>query len=540
MQIQSQSVSSLPFSQLYKDYLSETLSTTDYFNHSPKSVLEPEYLIKLANSRTSHLDRDQLSSMLVNYAKHIEVDELTQIGLDKIRLSDALTVVTGQQLGFLGGPLYTIYKTITTIVLARHIEEVTNKPVVPIFWLADEDHDFDEIATLKFPLGDDTGFLKLENKSNRGRYTVGRETLIEDDIEILNTFFNQLQQTDFTSELKILVKTIFAKGTTFKQSFAHLIAHLFGKHGLILCGSDFPEVKRATKSIFEISIKKSHEIGTVLATDSAKIESDYHKQADTEASQLFLFTENGRTRLHANNDEWGTSDGQFFTQNQLFDLLETAPESFSPNVFLRPVIQEFLLPNMAYIAGPGEIAYYAQTKHFFEIYNQKLPLIYPRFSATIIGKALQRYWDELDFQFDDYLTRIEELESAYIKKNESIDINLFINNWIEENKSHLSIKSEIIGQIDSTLVQAAEKINSTFENELNKFRGKLIRSVKQKESVQIQRIQKIHREIYPNHNLQEREFSFLFYMNKYGLSIWDELLEIISVDDVFTHKLIFI
>jgi bacillithiol biosynthesis cysteine-adding enzyme BshC len=532
---------SLPFNELVTDYLKKPELFTKHFARLPHQLLEnPREII---DNKKLNLDTDSAGKLLQEFNENIGTEELCSVGLNKIQSSESFyTVTTGQQLGLFGGPVYTVFKTITTIALSKHIEEKTGIPVIPIFWLADEDHDFDEIATTKLP-ADEQGTNNLSLSENSSGRAVGSIKVGEEIDSLISEMDDLLPDTDFKSDVMDLLQRCYTSESTHNEAFGRLIAELFGKHGIVLAGSNFPSLKKATSIVFKKAISNVQDSGEALGKGTRRLSEHYHQQAQIEPSMLFIFNEGERVRLHVDekSGQWTSSDNKLsYSTDELLQLADESPELFSPNVFLRPVIQEYWLPNLAYAGGPGEISYWAQMKELFEFYDVTEPVVWPRVTATLLGHSIQRYWDELPFTFCDYLARIEDLESDYLEKSDAFDVHGFFGEWIKEAQKLSKEKEKTIEEIDPTLVQSAGKATGVYVNELNKLRGKVVRALKQQEETQLNRIRKIHNEIYPNHNLQEREISFVWFMNKYGMDIWDTVLEEVDLKSFESHLLIFL
>jgi len=208
-------------------------------------------------------------------------------------------------------------------------------------------------------------------------------------------------------------------------------------------------------------------------------------------------------------------------------------------VFLRPLLQDNLFPTLGYAAGPGELAYYGQMKQVYNLFESDMPVIFPRLSATFIEPAINRIIDELPFEFSEYSQRIEDLDAAYVDRSEKIDIEDLFSEWKQKVKQIASLKKEKVAEVDQTLNGAAGKATAVYFGELDKLKGKVYRAVKQQDQTQLNRIRKIKQNLYPGGNLQERSVAAIYYMNKFGLGIWDNLLASLDEGETFDqHKLV--
>ncbi len=523
------SFSQLPFSNLFSTYINNYPILTDYFTGNP---FDDESVQDRISRIPSYSNRNQVVSALSGFHVRLGISESQKSQLEKFSNQEALVVVTGQQLGIYGGPLFTIYKTITTILLARKWEQKLNRPVVPVFWLADEDHDFAEIASVGIPGND--GKIAVELNETGSGIPVSDE-IISSSFSALNNELKQLlNETDFTSELWEELENCYRLGGTHISAFAKLLNNWFGKYGLLIVGSHDKNLKFLLGDTFKKSVEKAEKIRHALEVQSRKLEESYHRQVLVGDTNLFLLSEDGRFKFQLADKNW-TVDGLSFTKEELLSLIEESPEKFSPNVFLRPIIQDVLLPTIGYVAGPGELAYYAQMKSFYEEFDMEMPIIFPRLSATLLEAGIDRIMEKLPFELCSYNQRIEDLESKYIELNTTADIDEIFNGWISEIHNVSAGPMNQIQAIDSTLKGATGKLLSGFENDVNKLKGRVYRSLKQQEETQLKRIARIKSQIFPD-GLQERSISPIYFMNKYGSNIWDRFLVMFMEDDLDLKK----
>ncbi|WP_234572170.1 bacillithiol biosynthesis cysteine-adding enzyme BshC [Rhodohalobacter sp. 614A] len=527
----------LPFNKLFQDYISNFQKLNSFYEVNPNSDEEIESALQAFNFQG---DRNKTVELLKKFNKQFGAGKKTITSIEKLAEENAIAVVTGQQLTMLGGPLFTVYKILTAIHFAQKWQEQYNIPAVPVFWLADEDHDYDEIAGLGFPWKDDYKSVQLDKGSEVGQ----RVSEIELDTNFA-TFKKQVIEsqydTDFTDPLWRILDKCYSEGETIGMAFGKLILSLFEEYGVVLAGTAHTEIKEHLVSTMIQSVEKVEEQFQALKNQTDKLVSNgYHGQVHLQPSNLFWIDDDKkRIKLSYENNTWTVDDGdKSWTSAELIEEISEQPERFSPNVFLRPVLQNELLPDFAYIAGPGEISYYAQTKEFYSGFNQKMPVIMPRFSATLVESGIDRIFEKLPFEFADYNDRIEDLESKFIEKSDSPDIESIFDEW---KKSIENVSEERVGEIkevDPTLEGSSEKAIAAFFTELDKLKGKVYRSVKDQEKTQLNRIRKIKANLFPNANLQEREIASIYFLNKYGLDIWDELLEIFKNERPDSHKII--
>jgi len=531
--VKKNSLKSLPFSTLFQHYISGSGSIDNFFETSPKSWSS---VLESIDSFEFQGDRSVSVSLLEKF-NHAHLDnETTEVQIKKINNPKCLTVVTGQQVTLYGGPLYSVYKTITAILYARKLEQTTGRPVVPIFWLADEDHDIEEVSTIRIPDSYSNSEITYSHKDYKDAPPASTIQLGSELEKVQHLLVEYLDETDFTAELLEKIRTCYQSDRTFGEAFGDLLMSYFGKHGLLLAGSLNPSAKSHTKEILKKAVKLRKELNLALDdTTYSLIEAGYHDQVQVQPSNLFYLTKTGaRIKIQYVNDTWSIPSKKW-SSSELLNEVEEHPEQFSPNVFLRPILQDYLLPVVAYVGGPGEIAYYAQMKEFYSCFGFKMPVIVPRFSLTIFESSIDRILDKLPFEWHRYQDRIEDLEKEFVEFTETVDIEKLFGIWRAQIDELSRAKRDEIGNIDPSLKGSVGKAKATYFSELDKLKGKVYRSVKDQEKVQLDRLKRIKNNLFPNGNLQEREVAFIFFMNKYGTDIWDRVIDELSDEEPFNH-----
>lgn len=524
----------LPFSKLFNTYVSDYSELNSFYSVNPFNDAEINAKADTLNNPES---KSEFIKALSEYHSHLGISEAQQKQLDKFSKENSIVIVTGQQLGVYGGPLFTIYKTITTILLAKKWEEKLECPVVPVFWLADEDHDFEEIASIGIPKYD--GFKEIRLNQEGNNQPVSAQKIQNTFEDFSNSIKKELSETDFSLDLFTELEGYYKEGKTHVQAFAQLMSSWFSDEGLLIVGSNFKSIKHLLVDTFKRSVIDSGQIFESLDLKSNQLEKNYHRQVIVGLSNLFLIdSKHGRLKLEKSNDEW-KAGSSVFSQQALISMIETSPQNFSPNVFLRPIVQDVLLPTLGYVAGPGELSYYGQMKNLYPLFDLEMPVIFPRLSATIIESGVERIMEKLPFEMCSYNQRIEDLEAAYVEQTNSKDIEGVFSSWKTEINQIAKKPNSFIKNIDPTLEGTTGKVITGFGNEIDKLKGKVYRSIKQQEQTQLNRIAKIKSQLFPD-GLQERSVSPIYFMNKYGLNIWLDLLKEFEKEDIDlrTHHIV--
>jgi bacillithiol synthase len=511
----------LPLSKLFCDYIQNNEAISGYFAQSHTYT----NLKKAVDSYHGRHNRAEAARVIAEFNKpFLEVQGVDELA-DTLAREDTVTITTGQQLSLFGGPLYTVFKTISTIQLARSLSRDTGKNVIPVFWLADEDHDFDEIAVLSIPAGNEIRRITLPCDTC-ARHAAGKIRVDKAFDDFRSEVYETLHRTDFHPQLTALLDEAYAPDRSYREAFATLLSRLFSHHGLIFAGSNHAPAKKLASESIRKAIANADIIRKTLIGQSDRIARQYHQQVQVTDSLLFWHDdEQGRVRLRHENDRWETDSGLSVTTGELLDLLEREPERFSPNVFLRPLIQDHLLPNAAYVGGPAEIAYYGQMKPLYELFGMEMPFIAARMSATLAEPAVQRFLDELPFGFTDFNKRLEDLEQHFLRTHGHPELDDLFEKWANRVEALTGEMTSEIGMDDPGLQKHAFSITREHVKSIEKLKKKMLNAIRQKEDVHVNRIRKAKHSLFPSDRLQEREIAFIYYMNKFGMDIWDRLLE---------------
>lgn len=520
MDISGCSFSELSYSKLFTTYLNNFNKLSSFYPYNPLSETDVK---RKAKNISETVEREKLISALSGYHSSLGIANDQSEQLEKLSHNDALAVVTGQQLGMYGGPVFTIYKTLTTIVLAKEYEKKIGKPVVPVFWMADEDHDFEEISWTGLIGKDD--FVKVELEQQGNDIPVFHEEL-NDSLKLFRENLKSIMfETDFSKDLWEIMDRHYKTGKTHGEAFAGLMNELFAKQGLLIAGSNHKVLKQLLADDLAKSISSADAIYEAIEEKSEELESVFHRQVVNGDSNLFYLDEDSkRIKIVRDGGTW-TAKNKSWSTNDLVKDIQEKPESFSPNVFLRPIIQDRLLPTLGYVAGPGELAYYGQMRSLYEVFGLEMPLIIPRYTATVIESGISRILEKLPFKICEYDQRIEDLESAYVEQTDNVDLEKVFDEWKEKLEEAAERPLKVIDNIDPTLDGTVGKTVAGFENELNKLKGKVYRSIKQQEETQLKRIEKIKVNLFPDGGFQERSISPIYFMNKYGTDIWHKMLK---------------
>lgn len=491
------------FSKIVLDYINGSESLSLFYSHPP---ILSSFENVIREKQNENIDRLKLVEVLYRQYHNAGIHEAdAQIQL--FTLADTFCVVTAHQLNIFTGPLYVIYKTISTINACKLLKQ--NYPqhnFIPVFWLGSEDHDFAEINHF-------TVFNKILTWQDTSNGATGRinpaslETVLQEVKAILG-------ESENAKKIYSIFHKAYTGSATLAQAARKYLHTLFGKEGLVVVDGDDFDFKHTCKDIIldEIINKSSN---SIVTETNALLSEKYSIQANPRDINLFYLKENQRERIIYDAEKkiyTMLHTDISFTQEEVISEIKTHPEHFSPNVILRPLFQQKVLPALAYIGGGGEIAYWLQLKQLFAYHNISFPVLMLRNSALIIDKNTSPKMRKLKLSLQDIFLEEDALIKKYITENASATINLSEQKQ-ELEKIFKSILSQAI-QVDTSLENTVLAEKQNLLNSFQKLESKLLKAEKQKSEGAVQKIKGIKGKLFPQGNLQEREDNFMqFYVS---------------------------
>lgn len=531
------------FSPLYCDYLSNYPKVQQFYETDFHQI---QNYGKIAEHISSKFKlRGEIAAILTEQNQHFSGTEKTFENIQLLEGKNTLAIVTGQQVGMFGGPLYTIYKIITALKLTEQLNNVLpDYRFVPIFWLEGEDHDFQEMNYVRLlnanRLPTDIVYLHDEKQQNKNLGAVGEVSFNES----LNSFYEQvrhtLPNTEFKTDIIALFQRAYCVGTTFNKAFAALMNLLFPNAGLVFISSNDPKVKKLLVPIFRQEIETVPQTSQLIIERSAELENRYHAQIKPKALNLFLFHKSGRYLIEPKEHDFSLKGiRQYFQKEDLLHMVEETPEVFSPNVVLRPICQDTILPTLCYVAGPAEIAYFAQLKRVYEFFNISMPIIYPRTSVTIIEQRHQEILEKYQLDIIELFEHLEKVQKKVIELVSEVKVDDLFRDTAKDIDAVLNELKFGLNYIDPTLLGALQTTHTKIDALLQVLREKTIEAQKRKHEIALRQIQKVTNTLFPNGNFQERELNVLNFLNKHGMEFLNLLKNEIQIDK-FRHQVILI
>jgi bacillithiol biosynthesis cysteine-adding enzyme BshC len=527
----------LPFAQiphttrLFSDFLAYSPPVQPFYPHSPHFS---EWLRDEASAlRYDSSRRDRVSAILDRQNRSWDASPQTLANLNRLR-AGAAAVVTGQQVGLLGGPMFAIYKALTAVKLA---EEATKAGVdtVPVFWLATSDHDLAEVNHVAFP-GPDGALQPVTTTSHDVPSAPVSSVRLGDEIlPVVEQAAALLGESDVTRFLR----ESYRPGETLGSAFARLYERLFAEWGVILLDASGPELHRVAEPIYRSAIENAAALNSALLARGEALEAaGYHQQVKVVPSTVLLFTmkDGARTPIH----RLATSEAEFvighedgaekISKDELLARIAAAPEQFSPNVLLRPVVQDYLLPTLAYSGGAAEAAYFSQVGAVYEVVLGRVTPIVPRFSATIIEPKTQRLLERYGISLREVLSGPDALRQQLAAQSLPEDLQAAFDVANKSLESNLATISQKLEKLDRTLVEASQTASSKMRYQLDRLHTQAARAESQKGEVVGRHAESLSQALFPGKGLQERGIGGAYFLARYGLDLLHQLHDAVQPD----------
>jgi len=494
----------------------------------------------LTASKIKH--RDQLAKALLYYNRTVGNTGALR-NIEKLKDEDVYVIIGGQQAGVLTGPLHVLHKAVTILQLCRRVEQTKGIQVVPVFWIASEDHDFDEANHIYVPTGQEQTpkKIQLHKKVLRKQSLSDLEINLSEFVQVIQQYFSYLPDTQNQQDLiaKLLDFSRHSKGLP--DFFARIMAWLFGKHGLILVDSADPKIRELEKAVFSQLITEDPS-SRLHAAQKELQEIGYHSQleVDPENAHFFVYCNGERELMERKEGGFVSKNGRYtFTKDEIEQLLEENPSSFSANVVTRPIMQEYLFPVLAFVGGPGEIAYWAQLKGIFDMFRMQMPIVYPRMTFTIVERKIEKYMAHFGLSFYDVRDRWEELRKEWLKEQNGLPLESEFRNLKNRVESVYQPFLEQLIRIEPGVQKLGEDNLKRILSHLEFLEKKTWYAIEQRHGAALLQWQKVKNSLFPLEKPQERVYNVFGYLNTYGTSFIDELVEM-RIPLTSNHKLIYI
>lgn len=541
-------VSRLPFSEiphqsrLFVQYQNDPLSLKKFY---PNVLASPDDVVSFIPTVLSNYttDRGQLCDVLAEINTALDTGVLTGENIEKLRDLETVAVITGQQAGLFTGPLYTIYKALSAVKLARELTEKGIK-AVPVFWAATEDHDFEEVSEAFFV--DKIGSVTVAKYSPKSRIEgtpVGTVTIDGELVKMIEQVFDDLPRNEFSAEIPDRLAQIWAEGTKFGEAFGKTLAWLLGKFGIVYIDPMHPGVKRLSSPIFALAIDNVDAIvSSVVARGRELVDQGYHAQVLVEEDYFPLFWQDDEGRRlalrKAGEGVFKEKTGQrSFSVSELRQIAVNEPGRFSPGVMLRPVVQDFLFPTACYFGGGAEVAYFAQNSEVYRVLGRPATPVFHRQSFTVVEAKQRRVLTKFDLELKDLFDEKENTILDLAANSVSPETARLFAEVEERINTELNRLDQAVSNIEPTLAANVARRRQRIIYHIAALRKKSLLAKVRNDEISNRQIAQLFASLMPNGGLQERTINVFSFLNRYGLQFIDWIYDAIDLDDK-DHRII--
>ncbi len=500
------------FSSLINDYLANNEKLHPFINHNCSLQA---FADAIAERKQTKVNRDLLTKQLHHQYKDLPLSDAVKTNIEQLKNPNCFTITTGHQLNLFTGPLYFIYKIISAINLAKTLKATyPENDFVPVYWMATEDHDFEEINHFSL-LGKKISIPKTQEGA------VGKMKLTNVDL-VLQEIKTALEGRNGAEKIIELFEKYYTADKTFTQATRAIVNHLFGKNGLVIIDGDDAALKQTMIPYFESELLTQQNADLVEKTTEQLNKLGYKSQVTPRAVNIFYLDEQLRERIVFENDKYKVLNTNLeFSQTEILEELKKYPEKFSPNVVMRPLYQEVILPNLAYIGGGGELAYWFQLKAMFDVSHVFFPTLILRNSVLLVDGGSAKKISKLNLSTQQLFLETEELIKTYLKENATVSLDLNEEEKrIKTSFSNIGLKA---AQIDASLEAMVKAELQKSLKSIENIAARLVKAEKQKEEVAVNQIKSIKEKLFPNGGLQERQDNLSMLLLFYGEQFIDEL-----------------
>ncbi|WP_350292327.1 bacillithiol biosynthesis cysteine-adding enzyme BshC [uncultured Croceitalea sp.] len=506
------------FSELICDYLDKKKELKPFYNRMPELNNFKAQIEEKAKSFPKE-NRKILRAALKRQYEKVNTSENTGTNIDLLAEANSFTIITGHQLNLFTGPLYFLYKIISTINLTEQLnQEYTDSNFIPVYWMATEDHDFDEINYFNF----DGKKVQWNIETSGGVGRLSTEGL-EGVLEVITSTFGE---TDNANYLKTLFHKAYLEHATLTDATRFLANELFGAYGLVIVDGDDVDLKRllipyAKKDIFD---QLPFQVVSKSIEKLAAVSETYKIQVNPREINYFYLKDGLRERIVEKDGTYFVNDTEIqFTAKELEEELESHPERFSPNVIARPLYQEVILPNLCYIGGGGELAYWLELKAYFEVLDITFPILLLRNSALVITEKQSEKVKKMDLSMADLFLKQNLLINKKIRKISNIDIDFSSQKkLIEEQFADMYKLAE---ETDKSFLGAVKAQEVKQKKGLEALEKRLLKAQKRKLKDHVVRLTELQNQLFPNQSLQERQLNFSELYLEYGATLIPMLMK---------------
>jgi bacillithiol biosynthesis cysteine-adding enzyme BshC len=516
--------------RLASDYAFRFDQVAAHFSGNPADAAAWDEAI--AKRQAHQPDRSGLVRVLRAQQDRRGAPALARASADRLADPTAVVVITGQQAGLFGGPLFTLLKALTTMKLATRVSREHEVPVVPVFWIDAEDHDWAEVSACTVFDGDLVPrHVTLAAPRGAGDLPIARLMLdhqVEESIDLLAA---ALPDTGFRTAVLEELREAYRAGVGMADAFGRWLETVLGPHGLVVYDSSDPAAKPLARGVFIHELSHPGQTARLAAQAGDRlVAAGYHAQVTPHEGAVSLFYLNeGRDGVRFAGDHATVGDRQV-TLAALADEASRFPERFSPNVLLRPVVQDTIFPTICYVAGPNELAYLGQVRGVYAALGVPMPLMYQRGSATIVDSATMRFLSKYELPFEMLQRPDEAALNQLLQDQLPPTVDQALQRASGEVEQRMAGVAAAVSLIDPTLEGAVQSTLTRMQHDLRTLHNKVIQAAKRRDDTLRRQFQHAQALSFPGGHPQEREVGVVWFLNRYGPALVDRLLDDLPLD----------
>jgi bacillithiol synthase len=516
--------------RLAADYVFDHSGVADFFAGNPDDPAA--WRDAIARTHQHRRQHDAIADVLQAQQRARGASESALSATALLRDPKTVAIVTGQQAGLFGGPLFTLLKALTTLRLADQVRTEHGVPTVAVFWIDAEDHDWDEVKACSVLDGDMKPLaIAAGDPPQAHSGAVARVRLDESINAAISALEAAIPATEFTPALIDGLRSAYAPGTGMADAFGRWLETVLGPRGLIVFDASDPAAKPLVSQVFAREIEQAGQTARLASEAGKALEArGYHAQATPQEGSLALFHMNaGRQPIKPHEGGFLVGERTESTAS-LLERVRTVPEDFSPSVLLRPIVQDTLFPTVCYVAGPNELAYLGQLRQVYDAFSTPMPLIQQRASATLLDSNAMRFLTRYDVALESLRAQDEAVLNAVLEAQLPPSVEASLDEALRTLEQRMERLTKEVVQIDPTLEGASRSTLSRMQDDLKKLHGKIIQAAKRKDETLRRQFQNARSQAFPGGEPQERAVGFVYFLNKYGPALVDRLYAELPID----------
>lgn len=517
--------------RLAADYAYDFGSVAPFFTGDP--AIRADWAAAVARTQAHPRRRTEIASIVVAQQQRRQAPARARDAAARLADTKTVAIVTGQQAGLFGGPLFTLLKALTALKLAGEVSRQHGVPAVAIFWVEAEDHDWDEVRSCTlFDARLEPRTVSLPAHPTAGDPFPVAQVVIDASIQsVIEELSGILPPTEFTPALLAQLRETYAPGVGMADAFARWLEHVLGARGLIVYDASDPASKPLAAGVFAHELSTAGQTARLAsASGSDMVARGYHAQVHPQDDSVGLFRLDGARRIIRRQNGGLLIGDQTFAAGALSKEAADRPAGFSPGVLLRPVVQDTLFPTACYVAGPNELAYLGQLRGIYDHFGVPMPLIYPRASATILDSSAIRFLTKYQLSLEALQSQDDGALNALLETQIPPAVEETFGGARDAINAQMTQLMQAVRTIDPTLEGAATSTMGRMEHDLETFHGKMIQAAKRRHETLRRQFEHARALAFPRGDAQERTVGFLSFLNQYGPALVDRLEDELPLD----------